>query len=100
MKEYEERKAAREKEAAEAAADPAKAKVMAAAAAAAKKDALKPKDEGDDEDAEMSPAPVLGMMAGVKDDDPRKKNKEQRPTTVLGRYAKVLLSSHEFLFVR
>ncbi len=100
MKEYEERKAAREKEAAEAAADPAKAKVMAAAAAAAKKEALKPKDEGDDEDAEMSPAPVPGMMAGVKDDDPRKKNKEQRPTTVLGRYAKVLLSSHEFLFVR
>jgi hypothetical protein len=58
-------------------------------------------EEGDgDGDADMAPAPVPGMMAGVKDDDPKKNKPRQLETTVLGRYSKVLLSSHEFLFVR
>ena len=41
-----------------------------------------------------------GMMAGMKPDDPKSKKQEPLPTSVLGRYAKVLLSSNEFLFVR
>ena len=40
-----------------------------------------------------------GMMAGLKLDDAKSKKQEPLPTTVLGRYAKVLLSSNEFLFV-
>ena len=95
MKAYEERKAVREKEVAEAAADPAKAKAMAASA---KKSA---KGEDDEEgEGEDSPSSDMGMMAGMKADDSKEKDQEPLPATVLGRYAKVLLSSHEFLFTR
>jgi len=94
MKEYEERKQEREKAAVEAAADPVKTKlVQAAKAEAAKQEA--------EADGDMPPAPEPpGMMAGLKPDDSKKKKQDPLPTSVLGRYAKVLLSSHEFLFVR
>jgi hypothetical protein len=94
LKEYEERKLEREKAAAEAAADPLKAKLVAAAKAeAAAKEA---EAEGD---MPATPEPP-GMMAGLKPDDAKSKKQQPLPTTVLGRYAKVLLSSNEFLFVR
>ena len=56
--------------------------------------------EGDDEEGGME-EDSAGMMAGVTGsaDDPKKPAKPLADT-VLGRYAKVLLSSHEFLFVR
>ena len=94
LKEYEERKLEREKAAADAAADPLKAKLVAAAKAeAAAKEA--------ESEADMSAmAEPPGMMAGMKPDDPKSKKQEPLPTSVLGRYAKVLLSSNEFLFVR
>ena len=50
---------------------------------------------------EKNPDDAAGMMAGVKDADPKGKTPQKPlPVTILGRYAKVLLSSHEFLFVR
>jgi hypothetical protein len=83
MKQYEERKAA----AAKAAADP--------------KDAAgKP---GGDAKAEAKPAPAPaadGMMAGVVPGAGDPKDAEKKlPVTTLGRYIKILLSSNEFLFV-
>jgi hypothetical protein len=93
MKMYAERKELREKEAAEAAADPAKAAALSAAAKQGDED-------GEDSDAEESPADGMGMMAGMQDDKSKSKEQEPLPASVLGRYAKVLMSSHEFLFVR
>jgi mono/diheme cytochrome c family protein len=83
MRQYEEKKAA----AAKAAADPASA-------------AGQPGDQKPD----AKPAPVAaaeGMMAGVNPGagDPKDGDKKL-PVTTLGRYIKVLLSSNEFLFVR
>jgi len=95
MKQFAEKKALREKEAAEAAADPAKAQALAAAAEKPAKD----EDEEEDDEAQP-PGAEADMMAGVKAEDPKKKDQEPLPATVLGRYAKVLLSSHEFLFIR
>ncbi len=94
MKEYEERKLEREKSEAEAAADPIKTKLVAAAKAEAAK-----QDAEADGDMPAQPEPP-GMLAGLKPDDSKKKKQDPLPTTILGRYAKVLLSSHEFLFVR
>jgi hypothetical protein len=93
MKMYAERKELREKEAAEAAADPAKAAALSAAAKQGDED-------GEDSDAEESPVDGMGMMAGMQDDKSKSKDQEPLPASVLGRYAKVLMSSHEFLFVR
>ena len=95
MKQYEEKKALHEKEAAEAAADPAKALAMAASAAKSAKS-----EDEEDSDGDKPPETDAGMMAGVKADDPKQKDQEPLPATVIGRYAKVLLSSHEFLFSR
>ena len=53
------------------------------------------------EDYEENKASEPGMMAGVGGTDEKEKPApKQLPVTILGRYAKVLMSSHEFLFVR
>ncbi|MCY2960805.1 MAG: PSD1 and planctomycete cytochrome C domain-containing protein [Planctomycetota bacterium] len=98
MKQYEERKALRAKEEAEAAADPAKAAAMAAVKTA--KDAAKAPDSDAEGEAGDPPSSEPGMMAGVKGGEPKKKDQAPLPATVLGRYAKVLMSSHEFLYIR
>jgi hypothetical protein len=41
----------------------------------------------------------MGMMAGVVNGAPRKPEEKMLPVTPWGRYAKVLLSSAEFIFV-
>jgi hypothetical protein len=83
MRQYEERKAA----AAKAAADPAGTKG-------------KPADQTPD----ATPPPVVaaeGMMAGVIPGAGDAKDADKKlPVTTMGRYIKVLLSSNEFLFVR
>ena len=56
-------------------------------------------EEGEDYDESKEEAP--GMMAGVAGSEAQGKAPTKLlPVTVLGRYAKVLMSSHEFLFVR
>ncbi|HTF89731.1 MAG TPA: DUF1553 domain-containing protein [Planctomycetota bacterium] len=94
MKEFEERKAARLKEELEA-----KDKPKSKPEKPDKKSDEMGEDEADSPDKESDAQP--GMMAGVQGADPAAKPAQKPlPVTILGRYAKVLLSSHEFLFVR
>lgn len=89
MKQYEERKAEAEK-----------AKAKAAAAAEGPKAAPTPEPSAP-EAAGETPAPEMGMMAGVVPGKggEAKDAQARLPVTIFGRYLKVLLSSNEFLFV-
>jgi cytochrome c553 len=115
MKEYEERKAAREaelaaiadKEGKDAKEGMAGAPKPEAPAAQAKPDGPpeppEPNGPGEDPDDGESGAAdePPGMMAGVVPDGAAaKRDAKLLPATVWGRYAKVLLSSNEFLFLR
>lgn len=89
LRAYEERKAAADK-------DPDKDKPKTAASASSTDD----KPDSDKPDG-ASPGSAPGMMAGVGDAaNEDKKPKQLLPITLEGRYIKVLLSSHEFLFLR
>ena len=61
------------------------------------------KGEGDtdftDESNFFSDKCITQTLSGQLDSE-QKAAKKQLPVTILGRYAKVLMSSHEFLFVR
>ncbi len=94
MKEYEERKAAREKAELEAKDKPAAKEMSPKPSGDEKSD--DEEQEGDD-GKEMETEMMSGVGAAAADP---KDAKKQLPVTILGRYAKVLMSSHEFLFVR
>ncbi|HUR29679.1 MAG TPA: DUF1553 domain-containing protein, partial [Planctomycetota bacterium] len=95
MKEYAERKAASEKAKLEAKDKPAAKDEKVGKPESA------PEDEVTDSDEEEGSDGSAGMMAGLPGADASGKSPAKPlPVTVLGRYAKVLLSSHEFLFVR
>ncbi|HYL74392.1 MAG TPA: PSD1 and planctomycete cytochrome C domain-containing protein [Bryobacteraceae bacterium] len=67
------------------------------------KAAKKPKPDSEPADADKPDMPQEfipgGMMSGVRGRAPAEPKKPQLPITAWGRYAKVLLSSSEFLFV-
>jgi hypothetical protein len=104
MKEYEERKAAKEKEK-EKRAQPAETKTPGLNAkpevvAAAEEPAL----AADNEEKKESEMPfgagmMAGMMPGAKGGKPAEEKKPMLPVTIWGRYAKILLSSTEFTFI-
>jgi cytochrome c553 len=90
MKAYSERKVAKEKEELEAKGKPASAKPGKS---------RESKDEESDDNEDKKPEP--GMMAGVSESGATLKPTPKALTvTIDGRYAKTLMSSHEFLFIR
>jgi len=88
LKEYEERKAA----AAKKAADPS----TALGAGEAKKDSPVIGEDGKPEKPEGADGMMAGVIPGAAKPDDQKK---LLPVTPWGRYVKILLSSNEFLFV-
>ncbi|MEO7521972.1 MAG: hypothetical protein ABIW79_09165, partial [Gemmatimonas sp.] len=93
MKAYAERKAAREKAELEAKDKPDAKESPKESAGEKSAD----EEDGDEDEMEMEPGMMSGVGAAAADP---KVAKKQLPVTILGRYAKVLMSSHEFLFVR
>ncbi len=94
MHSYEERKVAKQQAALQD-----KEKPNVAKAPEKPSEAKEAEEEGDGNDEGKAPSP--GMMAGVSEDSPGAKPALKLwPVTVEGRYAKTLMSSHEFLFVR
>ncbi len=109
MRDYEERKAAKEKEAKDKEKDKEKLKIAAKTLSppevkpeAATEEAEVAADSSESKPEAVKPAMGEGMMAGMKKkpgEKPEEEAKPMLPVSVWGRYAKILLSSTEFTFI-